>query len=270
MAEFTLVAAAICLGAGFAAGLLAGLLGIGGGIVAVPVLIELYAAHGLPADARALLAVGTAQAMIVPTGLAALLAHARAGNVDAVLLRRWATPVFTAAVIGVAFAALSGGKALTGVFAFVAVLLGLKMLLGDRAALAPRLPDGPLGFVPPAAVGFLAASLGIGAGTLGVPAMSLFRTPLRAAIGVGSALNVVAAAPALAGFVWLGWHDPPLPGRCLGHVDLPAAALLALGAVTATPLGARLSATAPLPLLRGLFALALAVVAVRLASSLVH
>jgi uncharacterized membrane protein YfcA len=154
-------------------------------------------------------------------------------------------------------------------FAVVAVALGAVMLCGERVVLGTRLPRGAAAHLPPFLVGLLAAALGIGGGTLSGPVLALFAAPLRSAIGVGAVFNVVVAVPATAVFVLAGLDVAGRPGGSLGYVAPLPLALLALPAMAVAPAAAQLAGRMKVTLLRRLFGLCMAAIAVRLVMRLV-
>jgi uncharacterized membrane protein YfcA len=254
----------VLLAAGALIGVLAGLLGVGGGVIAVPVLIETFDFLGLAQAPAVALAVGTAQANILIASLTATAAHWRAGTIDAALVRAWLPALMAGTALGLWLGAAAPAALLTGAFAVVAVALALKLGSGERLVLASAPPTGALGQLPPAFVGALAAAVGVGGGTLSTPVLSLFSFPLRRAIGAGALFNLVIAAPATAFFLLHGLGAPGRTADAVGDVALVCAAALSLPALFVAPVAARWSARAPVALLRRLFALCLAVVAVRL------
>lgn len=249
--------------AGAAIGVVGGLLGIGGGVIAVPVLLEVFAAGGMSDADRAALAIGTAQAAILLSSLAAAAAHAAAGTIDQPILRAWMPALLAGALLGLGVAPLIPASLSVGAFAAVAILLGIQMMAGARGVLASGLPAPPLGWLPPAAIGGLSAGLGIGAGTLSGPALGLFNTPINRAVGAGAVFNIAVALPATLGFAALGYGRPGLPPDSLGYVSLSAAILLALPATVVAPFAASLSSRVPVPLLRRVFAACLFAIALR-------
>ena len=252
------------LTAGVLIGALAGLLGVGGGVIAVPVLIEVFDFIGLTKGTAVALAVGTAQANILIASLTAASAHWRAGTIDGPLVRAWLPALLAGTALGLWLSATTSAGLLTGVFAVVALALALKLGTGDRLVISRTLPAGALGLVSPVVVGVLAAAVGVGGGTLSTPVLSLFSFPIRRAIGAGALFNLVIAVPATVFFLV---HDLGTPGRppdALGDVALSGLLALSLPALFVAPVAARWSARAPVVLLRRLFALCLAVVAARL------
>lgn len=192
------------------------------------------------------------------------MAHARAGSVDHELVRRWLPPMMVGAVAGLALAQLLPPVVPVAIFALVAAALGVQMLAGGRFALADAPPPAPWGWVPPGLVGLLAAGLGIGAGTLSGPVLSLLSVPLSGAIGAGSVFNLVVALPAVAAFIFGGIGVAGRPPGSLGHIGLLPLALLVVPALLAAPPAAGLARRLPVPLLRRLFAVCLLAIAARM------
>jgi len=254
----------VLLAAGGTIGLLSGLLGIGGGVIAVPVLLEVFATLGLPWDRSVAMAVGTAQTNILLASLTAVSTHWRAGTIDGGLVRAWLPAVLAGTAAGLAVGAVVPAAVLTTTFAVAALCLAVKLGLGDRLVLAQGLPRGLAGQLPPVLVGTLAASVGVGGGTLSTPVLSLFSYPVQRAVGAGALFNLVIALPATGFFLV---HDQGADGRtadAVGDVSVTCLLALSLPALAIAPLAAGWSTRVPAVLLRRLFALCLAVVAARL------
>jgi uncharacterized protein len=154
---------ALLLGTSVLIGLLAGLLGVGGGIVAVPVLLDVFSIMGLGEANAVVLAVGTAQASILVATLSAVLAHWRAGTIDGPLVRAWLPALFAGTLLGLALSVLAPAKLLTGLFAGIAAALALKMASGERLVLARAPLEGLPGHLLPLIVGLLASAVGASA-----------------------------------------------------------------------------------------------------------
>lgn len=252
------------LAAGVLIGLLAGFLGVGGGVVAVPILIEIFEASGVGRTLVVPLSVGTAQASILVASLTAALAHWRAGTIDKPLVVSWLPALMLGTLIGLMISPLAPAWALTGAFAVVAAALAVKMAIGERLVLSRSLPQGRLSHVAPAFVGGLASAVGVGGGTLSTPVLSLFSFPIKQAIGAGALFNLLISLPATAVFLAMDQGAPDRPVDALGDVALFCVAALSLPALFVAPLATRWSARAPTALLRKLFAACLAVIAVRM------
>jgi uncharacterized protein len=255
---------ALLLGTSVLIGLLAGLLGVGGGIVAVPVLLDVFSIMGLGEANAVVLAVGTAQASILVATLSAVLAHWRAGTIDGPLVRAWLPALFAGTLLGLALSVLAPAKLLTGLFAGIAAALALKMASGERPVLARAPLEGLPGHLLPLIVGLLASAVGVGGGTLSTPMLSLFSFPIKRAIGAGTLFNLVISVPATLFFLTADLGTPSRTVDALGDVALFCVAALSLPALFVAPVAARWSARAPGSVLRRLFALCLAVIAVRL------
>lgn len=243
------------LAAGVGAGLLAGLLGVGGGIVMVPILALLLPAIGVGEQVAMHVAVATSLAVIVVTSLLSARAHARRGALDEQQLRAWALPVAVGALVGAVLARLMPGDALRLMFALLALAVGLRMLLA-RASAPRRLTLGRTQQSAVAcAVGIVSCWLGIGGGTFSVPILHATGLSMQRAVGTGALLGFFIALPGALGFAIAGLGVPDLPRFSLGFVHWPSAASLALGALLLVPLGARLAHRAPQTMLRRLFGL---------------
>lgn len=262
-AEWMLVAALVATGA--VAGVLAGLLGVGGGIVIVPVLYHVFTGLGIDEAVRMHLAVGTSLATIVPTSVRSALAHRARGSLDTALLRQLLPGLLVGVVAGSLASGWLGGAALTAVFASVALLVAAQMALGDRApalgvGLPGRLGCGGLGL----AIGGLSTLMGIGGGTLSVPLLSSLGVAMHTAVGTGAALGTVISIPGAAALVLNGWGREGLPAFSLGHVNLLGVALIVPATLLTTGWGVRAAHAVNAGKLRRLFALFLALTAGRM------
>lgn len=258
MSELAILAIAM-LGTGVAAGVIAGLLGVGGGIVVVPVLEWVFELLGVPADIRMHVAVGTSLAVIIPTSISSARAHHRRGAVDVSLARRWTPFIVIGCVIGVFIASRVGGPVLTGVFGTVALLVAVKMVLPlDQRTLTSDVPRNAITALIPTTIGTISTMMGIGGGSMTVPALTLMSEPIHRAVGTSALFGLVIAIPGTLGFVYAGWGNEMLPGGSLGFVNMIGFALIAPTTVLAAPLGARLAhalSRRQLSLLFGLFLL---------------
>jgi len=262
--ELGILAAGLVL-AGAAGGLIAGLLGVGGGIVVVPILYHVLGLIGVDEGLRMHIAIGTSLATIVPTSISSLMAHSRKGAVDWPLLRRWAIPMFIGVVIGAIVAGYARGQALALVFAAVAIPVAIYLAFArEDRRIADGLPQGPLGLALPAAIGGVSTMMGIGGGTLGVPAMSLCGMPIIRAVATASAFGVIVSIPGTVGAIVAGWGAKGLPPYSLGYVNLLGFLLIAPVSFFAAPIGAQWAHAMDRRRLRVMFALFVAVTAARM------
>jgi uncharacterized membrane protein YfcA len=253
--------------AGAVAGVLAGLLGIGGGIVIVPALEGALAFAGVDPSVRMHTAVATSLATIIPTSISSARAHYRRDAIDFAVIRYWSPFVFVGAIFGAGIAAQVTGRVLAGVFAVVALLVAINMMRpAANGALRQELVRGFAGPFIPAGIGTVSTLVGIGGGSMSVPAMTLMNTPIHRAVGTSSLLGLAIAVPATAGYIIAGWNTAMLPAWNLGYVSLIGFAVITPVTVLCAPLGAALAHAISRQWLSALFGLFLLLVALRMAS----
>ena len=250
---------------GLVAGTLAGLLGVGGGIVVVPVLYHLFSHLGIDPSVRMHLAVGTSLATIIPTSIRSVRAHMQRGGFEPELFKAWAPAVFAGSVLGTWLATLADFSVLTSVFGVVGLLMALQMGLGNANwRLGTRLPRGPASLGFPVMIGGLSAMMGIGGGTFSVPALTLFGTPIHRAVGTSSGFGLVISIPATIGFAIGGWNVPGLATFSVGYVNALGLLLIVPTTLLTVPLGARLAHSLSQHRLRQLFGIFLGITAGRM------
>lgn len=227
---------------GAVSGLLAGLFGIGGGAVIVPVLYQALTFLGVDDAVRMHISVGTSIGIIVPTSIRSFLAHKRRGTVDLNLLRGWVIPVPLGVVVASVVAAVISGAALRGVFAAIAVGVGLRLLLRRESwRLGTELPGNPTRAAVGFLIGFLSTLMGIGGGVLNNTFMTLFGRPMIQAVATSAGVGVLIAVPGVFGYVIAGWGNPALPPFSAGFVNLLGVLLVIPVAVLVAPFGVRLA-----------------------------
>jgi uncharacterized membrane protein YfcA len=251
------------LATGAIGGILAGLLGIGGGIVIVPVLEAALSYLGVDSSVRMHIAVATSLATIIPTSISSARAHHRKQAIDFLLVRYWWPFIVVGAIAGIVIAANVGGWLLSTVFAVVALAVAIKMILPlDDKNLAADVPRGVIGSVIPISIGTVSTLMGIGGGTLSVTAMTLSSRSMHVAVGTASLIGLFIAVPSTLGYVVTGWGNAALPVASLGYVNLLGFALIAPATALFAPLGARIAhalSHRTLSLLFGLFLFAVAI-----------
>jgi uncharacterized membrane protein YfcA len=256
MMELAVFAAAM-LFTGAVGGVLAGLLGIGGGIVIVPVLDIVLSMYGTDPAIRMQVAVATSLATIIPTSISSSRAHHRRRSVDTELVRRWAIFVFAGSLAGAFIAAHVHSRVLSMIFGVMALLIAAKMILPlEGRTLASSVPRGPLMPIVPTLIGGISSMMGIGGGTLSVMTLTLFNEPIHRAVGTAALLGLVISVPGTFAFMVAGFGDPRLPPISIGFVNLIGFALIAPTTWLAAPLGAALAhrmSRRQLSLLFGLF-----------------
>ena len=258
------------LAAGAFAGVVAGLLGIGGGLVLVPVLFHLLGHVGVADAVRIKVAVGTSLATIVATAWSSASAHWRRGNVDAAFLKSYGPVIVAGVLAGTALASQLRGPVLTAIFAAVACVLAVQIALGNPDWKLGERPPGGLGRVLiGGTIGVLSALMGVGGGTMTVPLMTMYGSPVHRAVGTAAAMGFIIGVPGAAGFIAGGWGHADLPPYSLGFVSLIGLALIVPTSVACAPLGARLALRLDRTVLRRVFAAFLTVTAARMIWSLV-
>ncbi|OSP53559.1 sulfite exporter TauE/SafE family protein [Pseudoruegeria sp. SK021] len=229
----------LCTGA--IAGVLAGLLGVGGGIVIVPVLFLLFHAINIPEHLVMYLAVATSLATIIPTSIASARAHHKRGTIDVALLRSWAPWIVLGAAVGGLLSKVLDSSSLTLIFGCIALAVSINMALPRKIILSDHLPSGQP--VIAGGIGLFSALMGIGGGTLTVPVLTAVSFPIHRAVGTAAAFGLLIAVPAVVGFVWSGWGVAGRPPFSLGYVSIPAAVLIFSTSTFTAPIGARIAAS---------------------------
>jgi uncharacterized membrane protein YfcA len=258
------------LAAGFATGLLAGLLGIGGGGILVPVLYEVFGSLGVDPAIRMHLAVGTSLAVIVPTSLRSFAGHRARGAVDMELVRSMALPVVAGVALGAVLARYANEAVLKGIWVAAASLVSLKLFLGRQDwRLGEVIPGQPFRAIYGGFVGLLSTLMSIGGGVFITALMTFYGHTIQRAIATSSAFGPIIAIPGALGFIWAGWHAAGLPPGSLGYVSLLGALLIIPTSVLAAPLGVRLAHGISRRKLELAFATFLALVGVRFLLSLI-
>jgi uncharacterized membrane protein YfcA len=259
----------VYLALGLVAGFVAGLLGVGGGLIMVPVLTWAYAAQGFAPAYNIHLALGTSLAVIVLTSVSSLRAHHGHGAVDWLTVRRMAPGIVAGTLAGSLAAAWltdAGLKLFFTVFLFYAAT---QMLLGFKPKPGRPMPGWPGMSLAGGVIGVVSSWVGIGGGTLTVPFLTWCETDLRRAIGTSAAVGFPIAVAGTLGYVASGHAVAGLPEKSLGFVYLPALAAIAAGSWLTAPLGARATHRWPVAVIKKIFAGLLYVLGVRMAYGLV-
>lgn len=250
---------------GSVSGVLAGLLGVGGGIVIVPVLIIVAQIYGVDADVAMLVVVGTSLATIIPTSISSARAHSKRDAIDWDIIRGWLPAVVLGALIGGLVSKFVGSSGLKLVFGVVALLVSLNLALPKTLVFASSPPKTwickAIGAFP---IGIISALMGIGGGTISVPVMATMSIPVHRAVGTASVFGLGIALPAVAGFIWTGMNVAGRPPGSFGFVNLPAALLLSPTSILLAPVGASLAHSMSPHRLKLAFAVFLAISALRM------
>ncbi len=255
--------------AGCATGFAAGLFGIGGGIVTVPVLYAAFRSVGAPDESSLKTAIGTSLAVIVVTSARSLAAHHRAGHVDREVLLGWGAWIAVGAAVGGLVARWVPVEALAVVFVGGAIYIALRRLRGNSGKAAgidlnaKRLKI-PVGF----GAGVFSALMGLGGGAVGVMVMTLAGRAMHQAIATSAGFGLAVAVPGVAGFVVSGLGESALPPMSVGFVNLPGFAAVAVTAAVMAPIGARVAHRLDSGLLSRIFAVYVLAAAIALGADI--
>lgn len=254
----------LCLALGSVVGILAGLLGIGGGLIIVPAflfMLQYYLnidiEHGMP------MAIATSLATVIFTGLSSARTHLKLGNIDKEIVTYCAIGIAVGASLGAFFATKISGVILQRVFAALVIAIALQMIFGrnrvsSKTLLKPALAAIGLGS------GFVSALMGIGGGALLVPILVWFQINIKKAIGCASLCGVVIASFGTMSFIYTGYNAAYLPEYSLGYVYLPATLGIVITSMITAPIGAKLTAKLDTRKLKRIFAVFLVLVSIRM------
>lgn len=250
---------------GALAGVLAGLLGVGGGIVLVPAFFYAFQTLGYGGPQLMQLCLATSLATIIVTSMRSVLAHNKKGAVDWDILRGWGPGIVVGAIVGVLVASALRTEALQALFGILGMVIGAYLGLGRAEwRLGDAMPGGIKRAVLSPLVGFLSVLMGIGGGSFGVPLMSLYNTPIHRAVATAAGFGVIIAVPSVIGFLFVDIapeHRPPLT---IGAVNLVAFGIVVAMTMITAPWGVKLAhAMDPKPLKR-VFAVFLTLVALNM------
>jgi uncharacterized membrane protein YfcA len=275
--ELALLAVGLLIAGGLT-GVLAGVFGVGGGAVIVPVLYELFRVLGVPDDIRMPLCVGTSLAIIIPTSIRSFNAHRARGAVDMSIIKVWAVPVVLGVVGGGVIARFAPAELFKIVFIVVAGISALRLLLGkDSWRFGDDVPPKWIMRVYGLVIGVLSALMGIGGGQLSSLFMTFYGRPIHQAVATSSGLGVLISVPGALSYIYAGWPraaEYPLvaviqPPLALGYVSLLGLLLFVPTSILTAPLGVKLAHALPKRKLEIAFGIFLLAVATRFVFSLI-
>jgi uncharacterized membrane protein YfcA len=270
LGELAWLAAAI-IGGGVVTGILAGMFGIGGGGVIVPVLYEVFRALGVPEEVRMQLCIGTSIAIIVPTNVRSFLTHRARGAVMMDVVRAWAIPAVVGVAAGSAIAAFAPPAVLKIAFVVIASVIAFKLLVGrDSWRLGADLPGQPamtfFGFL----VGLGSSLMGISGGSISNMILTLYGKTIHNAVATSAGLGVPITIAGVIGYMAAGWPQQALmPPLSVGFVSFAGVLLMAPVSSFTAPYGARLAHALPKRQLEIAFGMFLLLVSLRFLVSLV-
>jgi uncharacterized membrane protein YfcA len=258
-----------CLAVGIIAGFLAGLLGVGGGLVIVPALLAVFHLAGILPEHHQHLALGTSLATIVFTGFASLRAHHAKGAVRWDVVRKITPGIIIGTFAGAQIAGYISTRELQWIFVVFAYAVATQMLLDLKPKPSRQLPATGGMFAAGGVIGMISSWVGIGGGSLSVPFMSSCNVPVKTAIGTSSAIGVPIATAGAIGYIYSGWGIASLPSYSLGYVYIPALVGIVIASFPMAKIGAAAAHKLPVPTLKKCFAALLIVLASKMLWSLI-
>ncbi len=232
----------LMLAIGAFAGVAAGLLGVGGGIILVPAYYYAFSSLGYESDGLMQICVATSLATIIVTSMRSVSSHHKKGAVEWEILRGWAPGIAMGAVLGVLLASGLKSQTMMLIFGMLGVSVGLYMAFGrSEWRLGSAMPTGLWRAVFSPVIGFLSVLMGIGGGSFGVPMMTLYGRPIHKAVATAAGFGLIIAVPSTIGFLLTGWGDPTAPPLTLGRVNIAAFAVTVSMTLLTAPLGVKLA-----------------------------
>lgn len=242
-------------------GVLAGLLGIGGGLLIVPALLFLLPKAGIATDIAMQIALATSLSTIIVTSGSSALNHLKLGNVDMFVIK-WLMPgVVVGGFLGSFIADVIPAQYLPKVFGVIVLVLAIQMLLSIRKTSQKSMPSSPITMLCGGGIGVVSSLAGIGGGSLSVPFLNHHGIEMRKAVGSSSVCGSVIALSGMIGFIWHGSSVSHLPEYSVGYVYLPALFAISCASIFTTKIGARLATQLPTPILKKIFAVFLVFIA---------
>ena len=269
--------AVLLVAVGALAGFLAGLFGIGGGAILVPVFYECFRLAGVPLEVRMPLCVGTSLAVIIPTSISSYRAHFARGAIDKEVLRAWWLPILIGVLSGSVIARYAPERLFKIVFVMVAYFATVRLLTANENwKLGDDLPKGPVMRVFGFFVGLLATLMGVGGGLFANLLMTFYGRPIHQGVATSSAIAVLVSIPGALGYIYAGWpaaaHYPDVAALqaplALGYVSLIGAVLVMPTSLLTAPLGVRLAHALSKKTLERAYGIYLLIVGTRFAISL--
>ena len=256
------------LALGLVVGFLAGLLGIGGGVVIVPLLVFLFTAQRFPEDRIVHLALGTSLTSIVFTNLSSLRAHHLRNVVRWDIVRAIAPGIILGTLLGTVFADRLSSRYLAVIFTIFVLFASVQLLLDWKLKPSRQLPGKPALAAAGLGIGAVSSLVGVGGGVVTIPLLTTWNVPLINCIGTSAAISLPISFAGAAGYIVTGLAKTHLPPLSLGYVYLPALVGLVVGSFITVPFGARMAHAMPALILKRIFVIILLILASKMLYSL--
>ena len=255
---------------GVIGGLIAGLFGVGGGIVIVPILFWIFTSLNFPSEILMHMAIGSSLATIIPTSISSARAHYHRGSIEIDIIKKWAPGIFLGAIIGGLSGKYFSVNELKYLFASIAFLVALNMFFKEPLRLGNNFPKSRLlNIIMSSLIGLVSSLMGVGAGTLGVPALVALSVPIHKAIGTAAALGLFIAVPATLGLAFSGFNIPNRPPMSIGYVNLIAFFIMFPLTVFFAPVGVKLAHRINQRALKSIFGIFLIITSIKMLSSII-
>ena len=240
MPEFAIYFCGLLL-TGAVAGLIAGLFGVGGGIVIVPILFWIFTSLDFPNEILMHMAIGSSLATIIPTSIASARAHFRRGSIDIDIIKKWGFGMFLGALLGGFSGKFFTVNELKYIFAIIAFIVAFNMFLKNPLKIRNTFPKSKIiNTFTSLIIGFLSSLMGVGAGTIGVPSLVSLSIPIHKAIGTAASLGLFISIPATIGLVFSGLDVPNRPPMSIGYVNIIAFFIMFPLTVFFAPIGVKI------------------------------
>ena len=255
---------------GVIGGLIAGLFGVGGGIVIVPILFWIFTSLNFPNEILMHMAIGSSLATIIPTSISSARAHYHRGSIETDIIKKWAPGIFLGAIIGGLSGKYFSVNELKYLFASIAFLVALNMFFKEPLRFGNNFPKSRLlNIIMSSLIGLVSSLMGVGAGTLGVPALVALSVPIHKAIGTAAALGLFIAVPATLGLAFSGFNIPNRPPMSIGYVNLIAFFIMFPLTVFFAPVGVKLAHRINQRALKSIFGIFLIITSIKMLSSII-
>ena len=255
---------------GVIGGLIAGLFGVGGGIVIIPILFWIFTSLNFPNEILMHMAIGSSLATIIPTSISSARAHYHRGSIEIDIIKKWAPGIFLGAIIGGLSGKYFSVNELKYLFASIAFLVALNMFFKEPLRLGNNFPKSRLlNIIMSSLIGLVSSLMGVGAGTLGVPALVALSVPIHKAIGTAAALGLFIAVPATLGLAFSGFNIPNRPPMSIGYVNLIAFFIMFPLTVFFAPVGVKLAHRINQRALKSIFGIFLIITSIKMLSSII-
>ncbi len=255
---------------GVIGGLIAGLFGVGGGIVIVPILFWIFTSLNFPNEILMHMAIGSSLATIIPTSISSAIAHYHRGSIEIDIIKKWAPGIFLGAIVGGLSGKYFSVNELKYLFASIAFLVALNMFFKEPLRLGNNFPKSRLlNIIMSSLIGLVSSLMGVGAGTLGVPALVALSVPIHKAIGTAAALGLFIAVPATLGLAFSGFNIPNRPPMSIGYVNLIAFFIMFPLTVFFAPVGVKLAHRINQRALKSIFGIFLIITSIKMLSSII-